>query len=124
MARDPCASIGWGGDYQIDGDLRTAHLTWLPKGYGPSLDMFTICLVRIPPDERGSVKGMDSEHPLLVAVKEAVETYMHSRVSGGVEPVNGTCTASGKGYQRPPHWRRFCPNLVLSQVVSSGERET
>ena len=74
--RLPCVSIGWGGSYQIDGDPHVAHMIWLPKGYGPSVDMFTICLVRLPPDE--GVDYMQSNHPLLISIKNAIESYMRS----------------------------------------------
>ncbi len=77
MPRTPCAAIGWGGAYEIDGDHRPAHFTWLPKGYGPSLDMFTIAVVRIPPDEEHD--EWSSDHPLLVAVRHAIEKYMAER---------------------------------------------
>ncbi len=82
MARDPCVSIGWGGPDRIDNDLDTAHFTWLPKGYGPSADMFVICLVRIPPDEvhnGGKTFAESSKHPLLLAVKDTIENYMRKR---------------------------------------------
>lgn len=87
MAREPCCSVGVGGDYKIaamgldSGCSSPWHISWLPKGYAPTHDDFVICLVAEPPGEDWSEYGLKegTRPPLVQAVVDAIESHMAAK---------------------------------------------
>lgn len=79
--RKPCCSVGYGGNYKIIGDAfgpecrNPYHLTWLPKGYGPSYDQYCIGLIREPIGENWDSIGL-GQAPLLAAICQVIEAHM------------------------------------------------
>lgn len=111
MTRKPCVSIGAGGPYEIEG-RHAWHFTYLPKGYGPSLDQFVVCTVACPPHEnegkwwRTRYVGQNPE--LLAVIQDAIEAYFerhpppgtarlyreHKTVRGGSGEPSDDCVGS------------------------------
>lgn len=87
--REPCCSVGYGGDYEIcahgleSGCKRPWHISWLPKGYGPTRDDFIICLVAVPPGDDWSRYGLakGKRPPIIEAICVAIEDQMRAHYS-------------------------------------------
>ncbi len=60
------------------------HFTWLPKGYGPSLDQIEIAVLAdfdATADKYGLGKG--ERHPLAEAIAKAIQNYMRRDAAPG-----------------------------------------
>lgn len=86
--KDPCISIGYTGTPGDGGHIHKSGMftfTWLPKGYGPSMEDRTICVLF---DENGKLKHPlpnGEPHPLLAAIAKTIEDYLrtHRELSSG-----------------------------------------
>ncbi len=87
--REACCTVGFGGDYRIaahglePGCHHPWHITWLPKGYGPTREDYVICLVAQPPNEDWEQYGLSKgkRPPLIEAICAAIETHMKGAIS-------------------------------------------
>lgn len=76
---NPVCSVGFTGTPGDGGHIKPSAMytfTWLPKGYGPSMEDRTICVLFDPHMvlEGELSKGM--RHPLIESIAHAIETYL------------------------------------------------
>lgn len=86
--RTPKISIGYTGTPGDNGHIHASSMytfTWLPKGYGPSMEDRTICVLF---DKNAKLKHplpSGEPHPLLDAIAKVIENYLndHPELANG-----------------------------------------
>lgn len=79
MSREPCCTVGFTGTPGDGGHIKPSSMytfTWLPKGYGPSMEDRTVCAVFDPNGTLESRLRRGERHPLIEAIAAAIENHM------------------------------------------------
>lgn len=77
--KEGCITVGYTGTPGDGGHIHQSGMyvfTWLPKGYGPSMEDRTICALF---DENYKLKHPrpdGTDHPLIGAIAKVIEDYM------------------------------------------------
>lgn len=73
-----CCSIGYTGTPGDGGHIRPSAMhtfSWLPKGYGQSMDDRLVCVLFDPGDKIKHPLPNGERHPLMAAISDAIADY-------------------------------------------------
>lgn len=85
--REPCISVGFTGTPGDGAHIKPSSIytfDWLPKGYGPSMEDRTICVLFDSEDRMESRLGVGERHPLVEAIARAIETHLKNNPADAV----------------------------------------